>query len=123
MSFANPIPILRIFDEDQARRFYIEYLDFSLHWEHRFEPTMPAYMQVSRGACLLHLSGHHGDGSPGAKLRIPCNDVHALLGELRAKAYPNQRPGIEFPPWGGEELTLTDPFSNRLTFFVQMPVD
>ncbi len=120
MSFACPIPVLRIFDENSARAFYLDYLGFALHWEHRFEPDMPAYMQVSRGACLLHLSGHHGDGSPGAKLRIPCEDVHGLLAELRAKPYPKLRPGIENPPWGGEEITLTDPFSNRLTFFKEM---
>ena len=120
MSFSCPIPVLRIFDENSARAFYLEYLGFALHWEHRFEPGMPAYMQVSRGACLLHLSGHHGDGSPGAKLRIPCDDVHGLLAELRAKPYPKLRPAIENPPWGGEEITLTDPFSNRLTFFKEM---
>ncbi len=120
MSFSCPIPVLRIFDENAARAFYLDYLGFKLHWEHRFEPGMPAYMQVSRGDCLLHLSGHHGDGAPGAKLRIPCQDVGELLAELRGKPYAALRPEIENPPWGGEELTLADPFSNRLTFFKQV---
>lgn len=120
MSLYHPIPVLRIFDETAARNFYIEYLAFKLHWEHRFEPDMPAYMQISRGDCLLHLSGHHGDGSPGASMRIPCDDVLALLAELKSKSYPHLRPGIENPPWGGEELTLKDPFGNRLTFVKKM---
>ena len=77
-------------------------------------------MQVERGECLLHLSGQDGDGAPGTKLRIACDDVHALLAELRAKPYAALRPAIENPPWGGEEMTLTDPFSNRLTFFKDM---
>lgn len=122
MSLGWPIPVLRIVDENAARAFYLDYLGFKLHWEHRFEPSMPAYMQVSRGDCLLHLSGHHGDATPGTKLRIPCEDVHGLLAELRAKPYAALRPAIENPPWGGEELTLTDPFSNRLTFFKEMDV-
>ena len=117
MTFASPIPVLRIFDEVAARAFYIDYLGFKLHWEHRFDQGLPAYMQVSRGECLLHLSGHHGDASPGANLRIGCDDVHALLAELKSKAYSALRPAIDTPPWGGEELTITDPFANRLTFF------
>ncbi|HMN36706.1 MAG TPA: glyoxalase superfamily protein [Hyphomicrobium sp.] len=120
MSFGFPIPVLRIFDENAARAFYLDCLGFVLHWEHRFEPGMPAYMQISRGNCLLHLSGQHADASPGAKLRIPCEDVHALLAELRTKPYPHLRPNIENPPWGGDEMTLADPFSNRLTFFKEM---
>lgn len=117
MTFASPIPVLRIFDDAAARAFYIDYLGYKLHWEHRFEQDLPAYMQVSRGECLLHLAGHHGDASPGASLRIGCDDVHALLAELKGKAYSALRPAIDLPPWGGEELTVTDPFANRLTFF------
>jgi len=79
MSFSCPIPVLRIFDENAARAFYLDYLGFKLHWEHRFEPGMPAYMQVSRGDCLLHLSGHHGDGAPGAKLRSPARTSASCL--------------------------------------------
>ena len=117
MTFASPIPVLSIFDEVAARAFYIDYLGFKLHWGHRFEQGLPAYMQVARGECLLHLSGHHGDGSPGASMRIGCDDVHALLAELASKPYASLRPKLEAPPWGGEELTVIDPFANRLTFF------
>lgn len=121
--FSCPIPVLRILEENAARSFYLDYLGFKLHWEHRFEPGTPAYMQVERGDCLLHLSGHAGDATAGAKLRIPCDDVNALLAELRLKPYAALRPAIETPPWGGEEMTLTDPFSNRLTFFKDMSLD
>ena len=37
MKFATAIPVLRIFDETKAREFYIDFLGFSLDWEHRFE--------------------------------------------------------------------------------------
>jgi hypothetical protein len=32
-------PILRSFDEAKAREFYIDYLGFSVDWEHRFEQS------------------------------------------------------------------------------------
>lgn len=122
MTFSHPIPVLRIGEERAARAFYVDYLGFKIHWEHRFEPQFPIYMQVSRGDCLLHLTGHQGDATPGASLRVPCEDVHALLAELRAKPYAPLSPGLDNPPWGGEEVTLTDPFSNRLTFFKEHSV-
>ena len=39
--------------------------------------------------------------------------------ELQAKDYPNLKPGIETVPWG-LQITLTDPFGNRLTFCEQL---
>lgn len=32
-----PVPVLRSFDETRAREFYIDYLHFSVEWEHRFD--------------------------------------------------------------------------------------
>jgi len=108
-------PILRIFDEAKAREFYVDFLGFKVDWEHRFEPGLPLYLQVSRDGCLLHLSEHHGDGSPGATLRIPTDALEALRDELAAKRYKHARPEIEQMPWG-RDLTVRDPFGNRLTF-------
>jgi len=68
--FGKTIPILRIFDEAKAREFYVNFVGFNVDWEHRFEPGLPLYMQVSKNGCVLHLSGHHGDCSPGAALRV-----------------------------------------------------
>ena len=59
-----------MFDVAKAREFYLGFLGFSVDWEHRFEPELPLYMQVARGDCRLHLSEHHGDGAPGANVRI-----------------------------------------------------
>jgi len=55
------IPILRIFDEAKAREFYVDFLGFTVDWEHRFNDDAPLYMQVSRDGCVLHLSEHYGD--------------------------------------------------------------
>ena len=116
MKLGSPTPILRIFDEAKAREFYVEYLGFKVDWEHRFEPGLPLYMQVSRDGCLLHLSEHHGDATPGSAMRIPVTDLAAFHREISAKGYKYARPGIEKMPWGGSDMSIGDPFGNRLTF-------
>lgn len=109
-------PILRIFDEAKAREFYVDFLGFTIDWQHRFEPALPLYLQVSRDGCVLHLSEHHGDACPGAALRIACDDIDAFHAELTARQYGHARPGIESTPWDTREVTVRDPFGNRLTF-------
>ncbi|AWL05647.1 glyoxalase superfamily protein [Massilia oculi] len=116
MKLGSVTPILRVFDEAKAREFYVDYLGFTADWEHRFGPGMPLYLQVSRGDCVLHLSEHHGDCCPGAALRIEVDDVDGLHVELAAKHYGYARPGIENTPWETRELSVKDPFGNRLTF-------
>ncbi|PUA39113.1 glyoxalase/bleomycin resistance/extradiol dioxygenase family protein [Paenibacillus elgii] len=110
-------PILRIFDETKARAFYVDYLGFQIDWEHQFEENLPLYMQISLGTCTLHLSEHHGDCCPGAAVRIEAENLAALHAELEAKDYKYARPGIEATPWDTRELSVTDPFGNRLIFF------
>lgn len=66
---------------------------------------------------MLHLSGHHGDATPGSAVRIGCPGLRAYLGELQSRGHPGVRPGIVPQPWGTDEIVLTDPFGNRLVFF------
>jgi catechol 2,3-dioxygenase-like lactoylglutathione lyase family enzyme len=116
VEFLQTIPILRIFDVARAKEFYLDYLGFRQQWEHRFEPDLPLYLQISRGACVLHLSEHHGDATPGATVFLRVTGLGAFHEELKAKAYRYQRPGIELAPWNARLLVLTDPFGNRLRF-------
>jgi hypothetical protein len=116
MQFLQTIPVLRIFEVAKAREFYLDYLGFRVDWEHRFEPGLPLYMQVSRGACVLHLSEHHGDATPGATVFLRVSGLQAFHEELRRKDYRYQRPGLELAPWNARLLQLTDPFGNRLRF-------
>ena len=115
MTFGKTTPILRIFDEAKAKEFYIDFLGFKVDWEHRFEPGLPLYMQVSKDSCILHLSEHHGDSSPGAAVRIETKDLEAFQQYLATKGYKYARPGIEEMPWG-KDMSVHDPFGNRLTF-------
>ena len=110
------IPIFRIFDVGKAKEFYVDYLGFTVDWEHRFEPDTPLYMQVSKDRCVLHLSEHYGDGTPGAAMRIETDDVDAFQTLLMAKQYKYARPGVRDMPWGTRDMTVQDPFGNKLTF-------
>lgn len=116
MTLGKTTPLLRIFDEAKAREFYLDFLGFSVVFEHRFEPGMPLYMGIARDDCRLHLSEHHGDVCPGAGMRIEVSDIDALHAELTAKAYRHARPSVNAMPWGTRDMTVADPFGNRLTF-------
>jgi len=107
------IPVLRIFDLDKARAFYLDYLGFSLDWEHRHEEDLPLYMQISRAGCLLHLSEHHGDATPGSTCFVPISGAMALHQELGEARYRGVKPALDAMPWG-LQITVTDPFGNRL---------
>ena len=117
MKFNQATTILRIYDETKAMEFYINYLGFKVDWEHRFADDMPLYLQISQGNCVLHLSEHHGDGTPGTKIRIECDDVKGYHKQLKSKNYRFLNPGINKMPWAKQELCLTDPFGNKIIFF------
>ncbi len=120
MTLGATVPLLRIFDETKAREFYIDFLGFQIDWDHRFEPALPLYLQVSRDGCVLHLTEHHGDACPGAAVRIATTDIEALHRELLDKQYGYARPGLEDMPWGSREMSVKDPFGNRLTFTMDL---
>jgi catechol 2,3-dioxygenase-like lactoylglutathione lyase family enzyme len=116
VDFQRTVPIFRIFSLEKAREFYLDFLGFKVEWEHRFEPDAPVFMQVSRGGLAINLSEHHGDGTPGSIVYVYMTDVKALHRELNDKKYRHNRPGLQQQEWGMTELTVTDPFNNRITF-------
>lgn len=116
MKPGSTVPVLRIFDESKAGEFYLDFLGFTKDWEHRFGDNFPLYMQVSRDGCVLHLTGHHGDSCPGSTVRIGIERVEEYSESLRQKAYPQAKPGCQKTEWNTLEMTVTDPFGNRLIF-------
>ena len=110
------IPIFRIFDEAKAKEFYVDYLGMKIDWEHRFEPELPIYLQVSKNNLVFHLSEHSGDCTPGSKVFINTQNLDGLFQEISSKVYKYNKPALEDAPWGARTLTLTDPFSNRILF-------
>jgi uncharacterized glyoxalase superfamily protein PhnB len=117
ISLGPVTPVLRIFDERKAREFYVEFLDFKIDFEHRFGDNFPIYIGLSRGGCVLHLTEHHGDASPGAHVRLQTDNVALICDQMALKNYKFSKPGgSEKTPWGTREVTVTDPFGNKLTF-------
>ena len=115
--FQSVIPILRIFDIPKAEEFYNSFLGFTTDWSHRFEPSLPLYRQVSRNGLVLHLSEHHGDGSPGIHIRVMTTGLEEFHKELTEKKYNYLRPGLEKSDASMMlEVNVIDPFGNQITF-------
>jgi len=116
VAFDAVVPILRIFDIAKADEFHQGFLGFSVDRDHRFDANAPLYRQVSRGGLILHLGEHHGDGSPGARLRAMMRGVEASHREISAKGHRYMRPGLETTPWNTLETGAIDPFGNLIRF-------
>ncbi len=109
-------PILRIFSVEKAKEFYVGFLGFTFDWDHRFDETAPAYIQVSRAGCVLHLSEHHGDCCPGSTVYLLVSGLDEYHREISAKGYRSMRPGIERTFYGSKCMEVIDPFGNRIRF-------
>ncbi len=109
-------PIFRIFDESKAREFYLDWLGFSVDFEHRLEENAPIYLGVSMGDIQLHLSEHSGDGTPHSIIQIQCSGLRGFHKNL--KPYKYYRPSVEPYQWieGYIHMTVNDPFKNVLVF-------
>jgi hypothetical protein len=120
MQVRQTIPILRIFDVAKAREFYIDFLGFTVDWEHRFDDAAPLYLQLSRGGLVLHLSEHHGDACPGSTVFVWMSGLEEFHREITAKNYGYLRPGIERTFYNALCVEVTDPFGNRIRFNEQL---
>ena len=116
VEFRRVVPILRIFDVQKAKDFYAGLLGFTIDWEHRFDDRAPLYLQVSRNGLVLHLSEHHGDGTPGAAVFVEMGGLTTFHQEIHGRGYGFMRPGIEDAPWNARVMEVIDPFGNRIRF-------
>lgn len=119
--FIGTVPILRSFDEAKAKEFYLDFLGFKLDWEHRFDPSAPLYMQVSRTGLVLHISEHYGDGTPGTAVFVETVGLREFHAEITAKDYKFLHPGIEDAPWNAWCMGVIDPFGNTIRFSERKP--
>ncbi|MFE7450741.1 glyoxalase superfamily protein [Streptomyces griseus] len=98
------IPILRVEDAVASVAWY-ERLGFATRWEHRFEPGLPAFVEVARGGVRLFLSEHTGDARPDTLVYLRVRDVDVIASEFGVQA--------KDVPWA-REIELRDPDGNRL---------
>ncbi|MEM9211783.1 MAG: glyoxalase superfamily protein [Pseudomonadota bacterium] len=118
MKVTSVAPIFRMFDVAKAREHYLDYLGFSIVFEHRFDPDAPLYMGVEWNGFHLHLSEHYGDATPGSSVRVEVDDLTKFHADL--PAYKYARPGILEQSWGMREVQIADPFLNKLIFCQDM---
>lgn len=116
IAFIRTVPILRMFSVEKAKDFYCGFLGFKVDWEHTFEPGMPVYMQVSRADLRVHLSEHHGDGSPGVHIHVEMTGIEEFHREVTGKGYRFMGPGLEDAFYGARTMTVIDPSGNQITF-------
>lgn len=114
---SKTIPLLRVFDYEQARAFYIDWLGFTL--DYAFTPDEGRfYLEISRGDIALQLIQHPDDGSRGSWVLI--RDFKGLVpyrDTFRVDA-PFPRPALKQVPREPNTLSMTvmDPFYNRIEF-------
>lgn len=98
------VPVLRVADAGHSARWYTR-LGFSVAFEHRFEPHLPAFVGVELGRAHLYLSEHDGDATADTLVHLWIPDVDAVAVEFGVAAVDE--------PWG-RMVELTDPDGNRL---------
>jgi uncharacterized glyoxalase superfamily protein PhnB len=124
---SSTIPILRIFSEEKALEFYLEFLGFTLDFGGPAGGPAggPFYGQIIRADTTLQLTEVPYDPGAGATVGINLNgidDLHRELtqryGEMGSRVWGPAVwvPDIEDVPWGSRVLTLSDPFGNHLRF-------
>ncbi len=112
----SAIPIFRIFSKEKAVEFYVDFLGFTIDWEHKFVPDAPVCIQIHYGDLILHLDEHHGDSGPGSHIYVQMTGLDEYHQTLNAKKYGNLRLSIEPMPWGSNVMEVIDPFGNRIRF-------
>ena len=113
---ADAIPILRIFSVEKAKEFYVDFLGFVVDWERHFDDNSPAYMQLSRGDLILHLTEHYGDCCPGSTVFVWMTGIEEFHREIAGKNYKYLRPGLETTFYDAKCVQVIDPFGNRIRF-------
>lgn len=95
--------------------FYVDFLGFSVDWEHRFAPRDPVYMQISKGGLILHLSEYKRFVG-NAIVYVSTSNLRGFHQELKEKHPFHHLPDIVITDWQTLQLEIEDPFGNLLRF-------
>lgn len=107
------IPTFKIVDYKKAIEFYIDFLGFTIDWEHRFGPNEPVYMQVSKNDLILHLTENERFQT-GMIVFVETKGIDFLQKEINEKSA--QSVTISLTDWGTKQIEIEDPFGNMLRF-------
>ena len=114
-NFSAVIPILRIFDEAKAREFYVDFLGFSVDWEHRFEPNCRSTCRSRAPAGAASLRALRRWLPRLHRLR-PAHRHRRIAPRADREEVQIPPPGLEIAPWNAKCMEVIDPFGNRLRF-------
>jgi catechol 2,3-dioxygenase-like lactoylglutathione lyase family enzyme len=109
------VPALRITDYRRSKTFYVDGLGFAVEWEHRFEPHLPVFAQVTREGMTIFLTAHTGDCPVGGLVHFYVPDVDACCAEFESRGVAIPHPPSEDIP-GLRDMTILDPDGNKLRF-------
>lgn len=98
------IPIFRVKSALEAAKWYGK-LGFQVVGQHRFGPSMPLYMFLSRDGAELHLSEHTGDAKGPSLAYLWVDDLAPIASAFDAAVIQQ--------PWA-KEIKLQDRDGNRL---------
>ena len=107
------MPTLRITNYARSKEFYVDRLGFRIDWEHRFKPTFPVFMQVSRDGLAFFLTEHAGDCPVGGLLHLYVPSVDDWYVEFLHKGVAVKEPPNESLQ-GLRDMTIIDPDGNKL---------
>lgn len=108
------IPILPMDDPEEAKRFYVDALGFSLVFEAHYpeQSATGTIIGVERGTIRIHLdcpmSGHGRE----ACVYLEVTDADVLYEEWRSKVTIRKPPMDQ--SWGARTFDVIDPFGNSL---------
>jgi catechol 2,3-dioxygenase-like lactoylglutathione lyase family enzyme len=108
-------PQLRMTKWDRSRAFYVDGLGFSVDWQHRFEPGLPVFAQLTRQGLSLFLTEHAGDCQVGGAAYFVVDDVDAMFSEISQRGIRPAAPPTDME-WNAREMVVVDPDGNRLRF-------
>ena len=115
------VPALRITDYARSKTFYTEGLGFTIDWEHRFEPHLPVFMEVSRDGMSFYLTEHSGDCQVGGLIHLMVSDVDSWYEELQQKGVVVKEPPSESLE-GVRDMTVVDPDGNQIRIMTRLNV-
>ena len=108
------VPVFGITSHQEAVSHYVDWLGFNLDWEWREAPGLPVIMAISRDNVAFMLNEHR-DSPAAADVRLQVNNLEELADEWNEKRPGSAVVRIELP-YEFPELSIADPWGNRLTF-------
>ena len=112
ISLEPPVPVIGISSAESAKRFYLDFLRFTIDWGWRDDDDRPVYAQISRSGVTLHLSEHN---APGTILLVRMSGLDTLHREL-STTQQGYALRLVHTPDDRRELQVSDPFGNWLRF-------